>query len=145
VGQVGKNDINTAALWWAGPLTVVVAVLLVLATRVVAFALLDLPAAFPPLTPGGLTFFTVVGVGLGVLAFAGVAMYSSTPIPTYRKIALVVLALSMIPDLWLPGNVPGATWPVAMVLMVTHVAAWTPTLFILTNPALIGARSMRRV
>jgi len=134
------RDINARALWWAGPLTVAVAVLLVIATREVAFRLLDLPAGFPPLTWQGLIFFTVVGVGLGVLVFAGVAMFSSTPIRTYRKIALVVLVLSMLPDAWLPGNVPGATWPAAIVLMVTHVAAWAPTVFILTNPMLIGPR-----
>src|SRR4249920_3888088 len=96
------DDINTRALWWAGPLTVAVAVLLVLATQRVAFALLDLPAGFPPLTAQGLIFFTVVRVGLGVLVFAGVAKFSPTPIRTYRKIALVVLALSMLPDAWLP-------------------------------------------
>ena len=134
------GDINARALWWAGPLTVAVAVLLVLATQRVAFALLDLPAGFPPLTAQGLVFFTVVGVGLGVLVFAAVARFSSTPIPTYRKLALVVLALSMLPDAWLPGNVPGATWPAAIVLMVTHVAAWAPTVFILTNRALVGKR-----
>jgi len=140
VGQVGRNDVNAKALWWAGPLTVVAAVLLVWATRAVAVPLFGLNGEFPPLTYGGLAFFTVVGVGLGVLVFAGVAMISSTPIPTYRRIALVALALSMIPDFWLPGNVPGATWPIAIVLMVTHVAAWAPTVFILTNPALIAAR-----
>jgi hypothetical protein len=137
------RDINARALWWAGPLTVAVAVLLVIATREVAFRLLDLPAGFPPLTWQGLIFFTVVGVGLGVLVFAVVAMFSSTPIRTYRKIALVVLVLSMLPDAWLPGNVPGATWPVAIVLMVTHVAAWAPTVFLLTNPKLIAAKVVR--
>ena len=140
MGQVGTNDVNARALWWAGPLTVVVAVLLVWATRVLAFALLDLPAEFPPLTYGGLAFFTVVGVGAGVLVFAAVAMLAAKPIPVYRKIALAALALSMLPDMWLPGNVPGATWPIAIVLMVTHVAAWAPTMFILTNPALIARR-----
>jgi len=137
------RDINARALWWAGPLTVAVAVLLVIATREVAFRLLDLPAGFPPLTWQGLIFFTVVGVGLGVLVFAVVAMFSSTPIRTYRKIALVVLVLSMLPDAWLPGNVPGATWPAAIVLMVTHVAAWAPTVFLLTNPKLIAAKVVR--
>ena len=137
------RDINARALWWAGPLTVAVAVLLVIATREVAFRLLDLPAGFPPLTWQGLIFFTVVGVGLGVLVFAVVAMFSSTPIRTYRKIALVVLVLSMLPDAWLPGNVPGATWPAAIVLMVTHVAAWAPTVFLLTNPKLIAAKEVR--
>jgi hypothetical protein len=137
------RDINARALWWAGPLTVAVAVLLVIATREVAVRLLDLPAGFPPLTWQGLIFFTVVGVGLGVLVFAVVAMFSSTPIRTYRKIALVVLVLSMLPDAWLPGNVPGATWPAAIVLMVTHVAAWAPTVFLLTNPKLIAAEVVR--
>jgi hypothetical protein len=119
---------------------VVVAVLLVWATRAVAVPLLGLDANFPPLTYAGLAFFTVVGVGLGVLVFVGFVMWSSRPIALYRKVALVALALSMLPDAWLPGNVPGATWPIAIVLMITHVAAWLPTVFILTNPAVIGRR-----
>jgi hypothetical protein len=118
----------------------VVSVLLVLATGFVAFALFDLPKGFPPLTPGGLVFFTVVLVGLGVLVFLGVVKWSSRPITTYRKIALAALALSMIPDALLPGRVPGATWRAAVVLMVAHVAAWLPTVFILTNRSLIGTR-----
>jgi len=139
VGQVGQvgNGINSAALWWAGPLTVVAAVLLVFATRAVAFTLLDLPAEFPPLTYGGLAFFTVMLVGLGVLVFVGCVMWSARPITLYRWIALVALALSMIPDALLPGNVPGATWPAAFVLMAAHVAAWLPTVFILTNRAIL--------
>jgi hypothetical protein len=141
VGLVGKNNIKRTALLWAGPLTVVAAVLLVFATRAVAVPLLGLDPSFPPLTYAGLAFFTVVGVGLGVVVFAVVAMTSATPIRTYRRIALVALALSMIPDLWLPGNVAGATWPIAIVLMVTHVAAWAPTVFILTNPALIARQA----
>ena len=135
------NEVDAKALWWAGPLTVVVAVLLVFATRAVAVPLFGLDGAFPPLTYQGLGFFTVVGVGAGVLVFVGFALWSSRPIPIYRKVALVVLALSMLPDAWLPGNVPGATWPIAIVLMVTHVAAWLPTVFVLTNPALIERRT----
>ena len=138
---MASGDVDSRALWWAGPLTVAAAVLLVWATRAAAFALLDLPAEFPPLTYGGLAFFTVVGVGLGVLVFAAVARMSATPIRTYRRIALVALALSMLPDAWLPGNVPGATWPIAIVLMVAHVAAWLPTVLILTNRALVSVAS----
>jgi hypothetical protein len=134
------NDVDQQTLWWAGPLTVVVAVLLVFATRAVAFALVDLPAGFPPLTYGGLAFFTVMLVGLGVLVFVGCAMWSARPIPLYRKIALAALAVSMIPDALLPGNVEGATWPAAIVLMVAHVAAWLPTVFILTNRRLVERR-----
>ena len=101
MGQVGQNNINRATLWWAGPLTVVVSVLLV---------------------------------------FVGCAMWSAQPISLYRRIALGALALSMIPDALLPGNVPGATWPAAFVLMVAHVAAWAPTVFVLTNRALVANR-----
>ena len=137
---MAANDVNGRALWWAGPFTVATAVLLVWVTRAAAFAVLDLPAEFPPLTQWGLAFFTVILVGLGVLVFVGFVRWSARPIAVYRKVALVALALSMLPDLWLPGNVPGATWPVAIVLMLTHVAAWLPTVFILTNPALVGRR-----
>ena len=133
-----SNDVDQQTLWWAGPLTVVVAVLLVFATRAVAFALVDLPAGFPPLTYGGLAFFTVMLVGLGVLVFVGCTMWSARPIPLYRKIALMALAVSMVPDALLPGNVEGATWPAAIVLMVAHVAAWLPTVLILTNRRLVG-------
>ena len=140
MGQVGRNDIDPRALWWVGPLTVVSAVLLVFATRAAAVPLFGLNEAFPPLTYGGLAFFTVILVGLGVLVFVGCVKWSGRPIALYRKIALVALALSMLPDAWLPGNVPGATWPIAMTLMVAHVAAWLPTVFILTNPAIVGRR-----
>jgi hypothetical protein len=66
--------------------------------------------------------------------------WSARPIAFYRRLALAALALSMLPDAWLPGGVPGATWPIAIVLMVTHLAAWAPTVFILTNSTFIGRR-----
>jgi hypothetical protein len=71
--------------------------------------------------------------------FAIVIKTSPRPIRTYRRIALVALVLSFIPDLFLPGQEgqPGATWAAAIVLMVMHVAAWVPVRLILTNPALI--------
>jgi uncharacterized integral membrane protein len=140
VGQAGTIDINTSALWWVGPLTIVAAVLLVFATRAVAVPLFGLDGEFPPLTYGGLAFFTVVLVGLAVLVFAGFVMRSSRPVAGYRRVALAALALSMLPDAWLPGRVPGATWPIAIVLMATHVAAWLPTVFVLTNSTFIGRR-----
>ena len=134
------NDVNAKALSWVGPLTVVSAVLLVFATRAVAVPLFGLNGEFPPLTYGGLGFFTVILVGLAVLVFAAFVKWSSRPIALYRRIALAVLALSMLPDAWLPGRLPGATWPIAIALMVAHVAAWLPTVFILTNPAIVGRR-----
>lgn len=136
--MIASTEVDARKIWWAGPLTVVAAVLAVFAVRVAAFGVLDLPADFPPLTYGGLGFFTAVLVSAGVLVFAAVCRWSAAPIPTYRRIALVALILSLLPDAYLPGRVPGATWTIAVVLMVTHVAAWLPTVLILTNPSLIS-------
>jgi hypothetical protein len=141
VPLASDNGVNVRALWWAGPLTVVAAVLLVFATRAAAVPLLRLDGNFPPLTYQGLAFFTVILVSVGVLVFVAFVRWSSRPIALYRKVALAALVLSMLPDAWLPGNVPGATWPIAIVLMVAHVAAWLPTVFILPNPSLIGRRA----
>jgi hypothetical protein len=127
-------------LLWVGPLTVIASLLTVFAVRVAAFATLDLSPEYPPLTPVGLIFVTTLLMTLAVLVFAIVIWISATPIRTYRGIALIVLVLSCIPDLFLPGQMPGATWTAAIVLMVMHVAAWIPVRLVLTNPALIAAR-----
>lgn len=135
------TTVDARRLWWAGPLTVVAANLAVLAVREVAFALLDLSPEYPPLTYFGLILFTTVLVSVGALMFVVVVRTASTPIRTYRRIALVALVLSMVPDLFLPGQGPGATWTAAIVLMVLHVAAWLPVRLILTNPAIVGPRA----
>ena len=133
-----EHPIDPRRLWWAGPLTVVASIAAVFLVRVIAFATVDLSAEYPPLTPFGLILFTSVLVTAAVLVFVVVARKSPTPIRTYRRIALVALVLSCVPDLFLPGTDPGATWSAAIVLMVMHVAAWLPTVFILTNPAIVG-------
>jgi hypothetical protein len=137
-------EIELRQLRWIGPLTVVAAVAGVLLVRVAAFATLDLSSEFPALTWGALIIFTTVLVSAGVLVFVVVARSSSpTPIRRYRRIAFGALLLSLVPDLFLPGTGPGATWPAALVLMVMHVAAWLPTVLILTNPALVVKRPDR--
>jgi hypothetical protein len=143
---MAQNEVNGRALLWVGPLTVALSVVAVFAVRVAAFAVLDLDPTYPPLTYLGLAFFTVVFVTLAVLVFAVVVWKAASPIRTYRRIAIVVLVLSFIPDLFLPGQpIPGATWTAAIVLMVTHIAAWLPVQFVLTNPRFVAARAGRDV
>lgn len=138
---MSEPKVDIRKLLWVGPLTVVASLLAVFAVRVVAFATLDLSPEYPPLTPFGLTLFTTVLVLLGVVVFALVIWKAATPVRTYRRIALVALVLSCIPDLFLPGqDFPGATWTAAIVLMVMHVAAWLPVQLILTNPTFIRNR-----
>lgn len=135
-----NEHVDLKRLLWAGPVTIVLSLLSVFAVRVVAFALLDLSAEYPPLTWTGLTLFTTVLVFLGVVVFALVSWKAARPIRTYRRTALVALVLSCIPDLFLPGQegVPGATWTAAIVLMVMHVAAWAPVRYFLTSPTIVG-------
>ena len=133
-----QSRVNLSRLVWVGPLTVLVAIAVVLAVRAVAFALLDLPAAFPPLTYQALLFFTVVLTSIAVAVFAVVAKRSVDPAGTYRRIALIALLVSLLPDLALPfADAPdpaqAATWPAVFVLMVMHVAVWWPTVRILTT------------
>lgn len=137
-----RHEVDLRHLLWLGPVTVAASLLAVFLVQVIAFALLDLDPTYPPLTWQGLTMFTVFFVTMGVLVFVAVAWKARTPIRTYRRIALVALVLSFVPDFFLPGQegVAGATWTAAIVLMVMHVAAWLPVQFVLTNPAYIGRR-----
>jgi hypothetical protein len=138
---MAQTEVTALKLLWVGPLTVLASLAAVFATRVAAFAAVDLDPTYPPLTPLGLTFFTTVLVTLAVLVFGIVIWKANTPIRTYRRIAVVALVLSFIPDLFLPGqDFPGATWTAAIVLMVMHVAAWLPVHYVLTNPRFVGSR-----
>jgi hypothetical protein len=119
-------------LFWVGPLAIAAAIAAVLAVRVVAFAVVALPADYPPLTWSGLIIFTAVLVTAAVLVFAVVARRATDPAQQYRRIALAALFLSFVPDLLLPYDGQGGTWPAAIVLMIMHAAAWWPTVRILT-------------
>jgi hypothetical protein len=127
-------------LFWVGPLTVAVAIAAVLAVRVVAGAILTLPPDFLAVTWPFLTTFTAFFVTLAVLVFAVVAVRATDPARSYRRIAFGALIVSLIPDLLLPPLDPVATWPAVVVLMITHVAAWWPTVRILTT---LGLRPLR--
>jgi hypothetical protein len=131
--NASRPAVELRRLWWIGPVTVLAAVLAVLFVRVLAFAALDLSPEFPPLTWTALILFTTVLVTGGVLVFAVVARLAASPLRLYRRIAFVALVASLIPDLFLPGSGPGATWVAAIVLMAMHVAAWLPTVAILTR------------
>jgi hypothetical protein len=115
-------------------LTVLAAVGAVLVVRVTAVTVLDPPKMFQPLGWFFPIFDTVVLVTAAVVVFAVVTWTARTPIRTYRRIALVALALSMIPDLIGVRRAPAAfTWPRASALMLMHVAAWWVTVTLLSK------------
>ncbi|MCS7235320.1 MAG: hypothetical protein RMM30_05015 [Armatimonadota bacterium] len=85
--------------------------------------LLAVPATFAPFTRPAVLFWTTVGVTGAAGAFALVARWAADPARAYRRLAAVVLVLSWVPDLLLPGSprFPEATWPLAAGLALLHV------------------------
>jgi len=106
----GTNiEIKLRKLWWAGPLTVLAAIVGVLAVRVLAVAILHPDPAPMALGWGAPIMFTLVLVSGAVLVFALVGRFAKRPLRTYQTIALVVLLVSFVPDLlFASAPMPGA-------------------------------------
>jgi hypothetical protein len=121
-------------LLWVGPLAIIASAIANALLQQIAAALLRPDPAFLPLSFGPPIFFTVVGVLGAVIVFALVARFARDPIPLFRRIALVVLIVSFVPDvLMLFANTPGATVANVVVLMLMHVVAWAITVELLTR------------
>lgn len=107
--------------------------------RVLALAVLEVPPDFPPLAgPGPTIFFTVVSGLAAVSVYALVRRMSKRPEALFRRIALVVLVFSFLPDLWLLSEgaqaaFPGATWNGVATLMAMHVGAAGAIVWALTG------------
>ena len=85
----------------------------------------------------GTILFTVVPAIVAVLLYAVLIRFTSNPARIFTNIAIVVLILSLIPDLTYIPSVPGATSGQTAILMLMHVVAagvivWTLTT--LTRP-----------
>lgn len=100
-----------------------------LAVRTLGLAVLDIPPEFPPLAGAGPTvFFTVASGVVAVLVFGALRRTSENYVRLFRWIAVGVLLLSFVPDLWLLSGgaaeaFPGATPAGVGLLMAMHVAA----------------------
>jgi hypothetical protein len=129
--------VSYSRLLWVGPLTIVAAVLANAVLRLVAVALLQPDPSFMPLTPMIPIVFTIAGALGAVIAYAIIGRTSRQPILLFRRVALIVLLLSFIPDvlLLLSGTMPGATVATVGVLMMMHVVAWAICVRLLTTLA----------
>ena len=128
---------NSGGLWRAGLLSVAAAVVANIVAFFIARAVFDLPAGFPPLSVGAITFFTVIGTGLGALVYGWLSRRSAHPARTYRLVALVALIISIIPNILAALNpamfpFPGGTATAFLVLTVFHVIAAVVSVTVLT-------------
>jgi len=78
--------------------------------------------------------FTVVPAAVAVVLYAILMRFTANPARVFTIIAVVVLILSLIPDITYIPTVPGASGPQTAVLMVMHIVAavlitWTLTTF----------------
>jgi len=126
--------------WHVWLQTILLSVIGNLLLRMGALALFDIPAEFLPLSTVGPTILLTV---LGVAAALGVALLvgsSSQPVQLFRRIAIVALVVSFLPDAWMltegaAADFPGATVPGVITLMLQHVVAACVVIWMLTMRA----------
>lgn len=122
------NGVDRKKLLRASVASVAAAVAANIIAFFIARALFDLPAGFMPLSVSAITFFTVVGTGLGAVVFWLLSRRSAAPARTYVIIAAVALVLSIIPNFMAAANpsmfpFPGGTATAFLVLVGFHVIA----------------------
>jgi hypothetical protein len=81
----------------------------------------------------GTILFTLVPAIVAVLLYAVLMRFSGNPARIFTNIAVVVLIVSLIPDLTYIPSVPGATSGQTAILMVMHVVAAGVIVWMLTN------------
>ena len=141
VGAETHGGDRGGGVWRTSLKTIVAAVVATLLVRWVGVSVLDIPLEFPPLAQAGPTvFFTTISALGAVAVFAVVRRRSRTPARLFRGIAVGVLFLSFIPDLWLLSEgagaiFPGGTGPGVGLLMLMHVVAASVIVWVLTRGA----------
>jgi hypothetical protein len=137
-GGVEGDRVSVGRLAFVGVVAVVVAVAVNLLIRTVAVSLLGIGEGFLPLGVGPTVVFTVAGmVGAGVVFGLIMRFVKRRPVRLFRRVALVVLLVSLVPDVLMlfSGSVPGATVASVGTLMVEHVASWAVAVGVLTTLA----------
>jgi hypothetical protein len=125
-------------LVFLAPATVVLSMAAVFAVQQIALMVFTpLPREYALLRSSEAMVLTALFVSAAILVFYVVAREAADPRRTYRRIALWALVLSFIPDLILGYSsrpAPATSlWPVALVFMAMHVAAWAVTVTMLTG------------
>jgi uncharacterized protein DUF6069 len=143
-GGVEGGGVSLGRLARVGGVTVVVAVLVNVVIRTVAVSVLGIGGGFLPLEVGPTVFFTVVGMTGAVVVFGVMQRFAKRPVRVFRRVALAVLLVSLVPDLLLlfSGSMPGTTVAGVLTLMTEHVASWAVAVGVLT--AAVGEKEGAR-
>ncbi len=139
-GGVAGGGVSLGRLARVGALAVAVAILVNVVIRTVAVSVLGIGAGFQPLEVGPTVFFTVVGMVGAVVVFGLILRFARRPVWLFRRVALAVLVVSLVPDVLMlfSGSMPGTTVAGVLTLMVEHVASWAVAVGVLTT--LVGEK-----
>jgi uncharacterized protein DUF6069 len=124
-------------LLWVGPLTILAAIVANVVIQQVAVAVLQPDPLFMPLTLIVPIVFTFVGVLGAVIVYALIGRFSQQPVRLFRRVALVTLVVSFIPDILMLITKfnPGTTTANVAVLILMHIVAWGIAVGMLTRLA----------
>jgi hypothetical protein len=126
-------ELDLQRLYWAGPATVAAAVVVVRLLQVLAVGLLS-PSNKSLLRTEEPAVFTAVLVTIAVVVFAIVGSEAANPHRTFRRLAFAALVVSCLPDVAIGFRVIGGEgWPLAVVFIVMHIAAWAVTVSLLAR------------
>jgi hypothetical protein len=127
--------IATGRLVQVGALAIGASVVANLLIRIITVNVLGIGQDFPPLGWGPPIIFTIMGVLGAIIVFAIIARFSKRPLRLFRIIGLVVLVLSLLPDIGLlsANTMPGTSLGSVIALMLMHVAAGAITIWLLTT------------
>lgn len=136
---ISGEQVDLGKLVWAGPLAIVAAVAGNLVVRFIAAALLNPAPEFLPLGWAPPILFTFGGVLGAVIVFGLIGRFARRqPIALFRRVALIALVVSLIPNVLLLFNpqsapFPGATAANFLALSLMHVVAWAISVTVLTR------------
>ncbi len=121
---VPPRAVNWGRFALVGLGTVVAAVLANLLVYLIGSVVVGYDPQFVVLAnASGTILFTVVPAIVAVLLYAALMRFTSNPARIFTNIAVVVLIVSLIPDLTYIPSVPGATSGQTAILMLMHVVA----------------------
>lgn len=138
--SVLKRQGLSAQFWWVGLLTLLAAIFINAGIALAAHALFTVAPTFVPLQVASVIPATAVAVTGALFVLALISQRSHHPVHLFRRLALLVLLVSIIPDLLLPvvGLYPGTTLPEVGMVMLMHLA--TAVLCISVAPRMLDAR-----
>ena len=99
-GETGGSGVSLGRLLRFGAFAVAAAVLVNLVIRTVAVSVGGIGEGFAPLGMGPTVLFTAAGVTGAEVVFGLISLLSRRPVWLFRRVVLVALLISLVPDLF---------------------------------------------